>query len=239
MAGNTLEERVTFWFTHFRSLLGTHQTVEGAAEEIPAVLADLNIDDGPFTPREFAKAKASLRQGKSAGPDGIPPQVVKNYNLDDIILEICNQALMENNKPDIWSLSHTIPVPKSGDLSQPDNYCGISLTCIITKMYNCTILNRIQSAIDAHLRGNQNGFRGGRTTLAQILALWRITEGVKRNNLAAVLCFINFKKAFALIRRGTMSKILIGLRCSSQPTLSHRGHVHGNESQSDNAGRQQ
>ena len=127
------EERVTTWLAHFSNLLGTHQTVEGAEREIPAVLEDLNINDGPFTTEEFAKVKAYLRQGKSAGPDGIPPEVIKNCNLDDVILEICNQALMESNMPEIWSLSHIIPVPKSGDLSKPDNYRGISLTCIIAK----------------------------------------------------------------------------------------------------------
>lgn len=30
-------------------------------EEIPAVLVDLNIDEGPLTTREFTKVKASLR----------------------------------------------------------------------------------------------------------------------------------------------------------------------------------
>ncbi|KAJ8372888.1 hypothetical protein AAFF_G00275920 [Aldrovandia affinis] len=54
--------------------------------------------------QEFATVKSTLKQGKSAGPDGIPPEVLKNCDLDDIILEICNLALMENNKPDIWSL---------------------------------------------------------------------------------------------------------------------------------------
>ena len=208
VAGNGPEERVTTWLAHFSNLLGTHQTVEGAEREIPAVLEDLNINDGPFTTEEFAKVKAYLRQGKSAGPDGIPPEVIKNCNLDDVILEICNQALMESNMPEIWSLSHIIPVPKSGDLSKPDNYRGISLTCIIAKMFNRMILNRMRSAIDPHLRENQNGFREGRTTLAQILALRRIIEEVKRHNLAAVLCFIDFKKAFDSIDRRAMLRIL-------------------------------
>ena len=44
--------------------------------------------------------------------------------------------------------------------------------------------------------------------MAQILALRRIIEEVKRNNLAAVLCFIDFKKAFDSIHRGTMMRIL-------------------------------
>ena len=101
-----------------------------------------------------------------------------------------------------------IPVPKSGDLSITDNYRGISLTCIIAKLYNRMILNRIRSALDVKLRRNQNGFRTKRTTVAQILALRRIIEGVKANNLPAVLTFIDFKKAFDSIHRGKMMKIL-------------------------------
>ena len=103
---------MTTWFTHFRDLLGTHPTVDRAEEDIPAVLTDLDIDDGPFTASEFAAVKSTLKQGKSAGPDGILPEVPKNCNLDNIILEICNQALMDNIKPDIWSQANIIPVPK-------------------------------------------------------------------------------------------------------------------------------
>ena len=116
--------------------------------------------------------------------------------------------LMQSDQPEIWSFMNIIPVPKSGDLSITDNYRGISLTCIIAKLYNRMILNRIRSALDVKLRRNQNGFRTKRTTVAQILALRRIIEGVKANNLPAVLTFIDFKKAFDSIHRGKMMKIL-------------------------------
>ncbi|KAJ8346398.1 hypothetical protein SKAU_G00277990 [Synaphobranchus kaupii] len=185
VAGNSPEERMNTWFNHFRNLLGTHPTVEGAEEEIPAVLTHLNIDDGPFTAAELARVKSTLKQGKSAGPDCIPPEVLKNCDLDDITLETCNRALMKNNKPDMWSLSNIIPVPKSGDLSKPDNYRGISLTCVIAKMYNHMILNRIRGAIDPYLRENKNGFREGRTTVAQIFALRRIIEEAQEFDILA------------------------------------------------------
>ena len=45
-------------------------------------------------------------------------------------------------------------------------------------------------------------------TVAQILALRRIIEGVKANNLKAILTFIDFKKAFDSIHRGKMMRIL-------------------------------
>ena len=96
-----------------------------------------------------------------------------------------------------------IPVPKSGDLSNTNNYRGISLICIVVKIYNRMILNSILSAIDLKLRINQNGFRGrpGRYFVTQILTLRRIIEGVKANHLPAITTFIDFKKAFYSIHK--------------------------------------
>ena len=85
---------------------------------------------------------------------------------------------------------------------------GISLTSLVTKTYNRMILNRIRPHLDCHLRKNQNGFRSGRTTTSQILALRRLIEGVKDKNLEAILIFIDFKKAFDTIHRGKMLAIL-------------------------------
>ena len=58
------------------------------------------------------------------------------------------------------------------------------------------------------LRINQNGFRPGCSTVSQILALRRIMEGVKSNNLLAIITFIDFTKAFNTIHRGKMIRIL-------------------------------
>ena len=70
------------------------------------------------------------------------------------------------------------------------------------------ILNRIRPHLDCHLRKNQNGFRSGRTTTSQILALRRLIERVKDKNLEAILIFIDLKKAFDTIHRGKMLAIL-------------------------------
>ena len=86
-----------------------------------------------------------------------------------------------------------MPIPKSGDLSIGGNYRSISLSSIVAKTYNRMILNRIRPELDRHLRTNQNGFRVGRTTVGHtcILAFRRLIEGVKANNLPAVITFIH------------------------------------------------
>ena len=75
-------------------------------------------------------------------------------------------------------------------------------------MYNRLILNRTRSVIEFLLRTNQNGFRAKRTTVAEILTLRRIIDGVKECNINAVMAFIDFTKAFDSIHGGKMIRML-------------------------------
>ena len=132
---------------------------------------------------------------------------MKRCNIDEIILDYCNQGLLNRKIPSQWSIMNLIPVPKSGDLSLTSNYRGISLSSLVAKTYNRMILNRIRPHLDNKLKPNQCGFRKKRSTTEQILALRRIIEGVHEKNLSAVITFIDFKKAFDTIHRGKMVKI--------------------------------
>ena len=207
LKGSSKEERVQKWFTHFQTLLGK-DPMRSEEAEVEPVLENMNIIDDVFSMEELSKAKKSLRDGKQAGPDNIPPEVLKSCNFDEIILDFANNLLERMEKPRQWSEINLIPVPKSGDLSDTANYRGISLAPIIAKLVNKMVLNRIQPKIDDHLRPNQNGFRPGRTTTSHILALRRLIEGVKSHNRKAIVLYVDFKKAFDSIHRATMMKIL-------------------------------
>lgn len=207
--GKSKKERVENWHNHFSKLLGKEPSVEEEDEEIKQIFGELPIKTGPFEMEEYKKIKKKMKTGKAAGPDGIPPEVLKLCDLDDTILEFANKFISNLEKPDQWSENNLIPIPKSGNLSLVDNYRGISLSQITLKAINSMLLNRIKPVFDPLLRPNQNGFRSGRSTKAQILTLRRIIEGVKAQNLQAVITFIDFSKAFDSIHRGKMLKILL------------------------------
>ena len=76
------------------------------------------------------------------------------------------------------------------------------------KLINRMIWNRMRPSIDPLLRGNQSGFRPGRSTVTQVLALRRIIEEISRKNLPAVMVFIDFCKAFDSIGHDIMFTIL-------------------------------
>ena len=202
------EERFKGWYIHFSNLLGKEPVTNNAGEEeITTVRHQLNIKTGPFTVKEYQAVKRKLKEDKTMGSDGILTEAYKHCDFDDIIVKYANKLLIDQEKPDQWSDIHIIPLPKSGDLSKVENYRGIGISSTASKVINQMILNRLQPAIEKQLRPNQNGFRPNRSTSSHILALHRIIEGVKQN-IPAVITFVDFQKAFNSVHRAKMMKIL-------------------------------
>ncbi|XP_072046988.1 uncharacterized protein [Amphiura filiformis] len=200
--GDTESERLHSWFSHFQQLLGNPPVITNEDEPIEQVHREFDMRTDAFDQEEYEAAKKVINEGKSAGDDDITPEVLKRCNLDDIILSFCNEALLQGRKPEQWSILNLIPIPKSGDLREGRNYRGICLSSIVAKTYNRLLLNRIRPFLDPVLRMNQNGFRPGRSTVSQILALRRIIEEINNNNLQAALAPITdrnctTKKCFA------------------------------------------
>ena len=92
------EDRLTIWYEYFKKLLGDTHEINNT--EIKVIYPEtLDISVGYFTNSEYTKVKNNLIDGKATGPDGIPPEVFKYTNLDDIILEFANQMLIQSKKP--------------------------------------------------------------------------------------------------------------------------------------------
>ena len=207
--GSTADERLESWRGHFSRLLGQPPSVPDPDLEIERVSArPLNIDDGPFTREELNAARKQLKSGKAAGEDGINAEVIKYVDTGDILLDMCNDALLNRNVPDQWKRLNIMPVPKKGDLSRVENYRGIALSSVVAKTLNRMIRNRMTPAFEEILRPEQNGFRPGRSTSSHILGLRRILEGARAKQLTAVLLFVDFRRAFDSLHRGMLMKIL-------------------------------
>ena len=191
----------------FKNLLGNQPKITDN-EITPVFTEELNIKKGPFTMEELLKAVKSIKYGKACGLDEIPVEVWKLKEFHEILLECCN-SVYQQEVISSWRKGCILPFPKKGNLNITKNYRGITLTAISAKIYNLVLLNRIRPAVDPLLRKNQNGFRRKRSTMGQILTIRSIKEGVRANNLPAVLLFIDFSKAFDSIHRGKMRDILI------------------------------
>ena len=73
------------------------------------VIEGLHRPTGPFSICELERAKSKIVEEKAAGPDNIPPEVIKRFDLDDIILDFANSLLIRGDKPNQWSSSSFRP----------------------------------------------------------------------------------------------------------------------------------
>jgi hypothetical protein len=203
------------WRLHFENLLNnkevnpdTYNTIP-PPDQPPVVMQ--RIETGLFSRAEVEIAITALKNKKAPGSDQIVTAALLKNGGDSIVsktLEICNAVYSGVTPPWQWTTNNIVPVPKKGDRSSMNNYRGISLMSCWAKLYNRLLLNRLRPVVDAILRNNQAGFRPGRSTIEQINALRRIIEGAKRNQLALVIIFVDFKKAFDSILRNAMFEIL-------------------------------
>jgi len=169
----------------------------------------LDINTQPFTLSEVKTAINKLKVGKAAGADGIQAELLKqNDCVASEMLKLCNHIWSEEVVPLDWRSSIIIPLPKKGDLSDCNNWRGISLLSVPGKVMTTLMLNRMRQAIDSVLREEQAGFRAGRACNDQIFTLRQIIEKVNDKQKPVIVNFIDFKKAFDSVHRPTLWQIL-------------------------------
>ena len=198
-------DRAKAWTDHYSKLLyNPADTIRMGS--ITVAKPELPIITSPFSTEELATALKQTRD--TYGHDGIPSLLYKCVDLDTTLLSLFNNMLETGKAPDELLVTAILPIPKGVKKFCPENSRGISILPVATKIYNRLLLNRIRSHIEPCLRYNQNGFRPGRGTREQILALRRIIEEAVNFQLPCVISFIDFSKAFDCIFRSHLPEIL-------------------------------
>ena len=97
---------------------------------------------------------------------------------------------------------------KKGDTTQCDNYKGISLLSVPSKIFTRTVINRLYDGVNKRLRQEQAGFRKGRNTTEQIFTLRNIIEQSIEWQASLYVNFVDFEKAFDSVHQESLWKIM-------------------------------
>ena len=111
------------------------------------------------------------------------------------------QHLFEQKVPSDWKRSLIVKIPKKGNLTICDNYRGISLLSVPSKIFCRILIDRIKMGVDEKLRQEQSGFRQGRGTLEQMFTLRNILEQCMEWQAPIYVNFVDFRKAFDSVIR--------------------------------------
>lgn len=100
----------------------------------------------PITISELTRAVRETKPRTSTGPDKLPIALVLKIckDLPNIVLHMFNLFLKYSFVPDIWNKSIICPLYKgTGCKTEIENYRPISLTCILCRIFERIIKNRL------------------------------------------------------------------------------------------------
>jgi hypothetical protein len=199
------------WFQHFKSLLETN--VNDSFNEDLLDEEDEGYMNRPISEEEVLFAFRKLKPRKAAGPDGIIGELLKNSS-DQVLqffIKLFNNLFDKGQFPRNWTESIILPLFKKGDINNPSNYRGISLSDISNKLYSIIINNRLQEWVEEHnITGDyQAGFRKGYSTVDHMFTLLALVQKQFSRNRKLYVAFIDFEKAFDSINRNLLWPILL------------------------------
>ena len=77
--------------------------------------------------------------------DGLPPEIFKGFNsqLISFTTALFNKFLAQETYPDAWSTGIIKPIYKKGEKKNPNNYRGITLLPVLSKIFTAIMRDRL------------------------------------------------------------------------------------------------
>ena len=164
---------------------------------------------------DLSKAIDGLASGKALGSDGIPPDLIKHCKTTLLLplhVVLC-QCWQEGSVPQDTRDAKIITLYKNkGERSDCNNYRGISLFSVVGKVFARVILIHLQRLAEQVYPESQCGFRAGRSTADMIFSL-RQLQKCREQNMPLYVAFIDLTKAFDMIGRDGLFKVLQRIGC--------------------------
>lgn len=144
------------------------------------------------------KVLSNLDDCHTAGPDGIPPFLLKNCvkTLAAPLTYLFNLSLSRNHFPTLWKSSFIIPLHKSGTKHNINNYRGIARLSTIPKVFELMISEVISFNCRSLIVQNQHGFVKGKSTITNLLEFSHFCSNAIEDKSQVDLVITDFSKAF-------------------------------------------
>jgi len=166
---------------------------------------------------EIQNTVLEMKNNKASGPDGIPIEFFffkaffsksdLSNNQDDssddhyskcakCLLSLFNK-IWDGDFPEEWNSASIISIPKKGDLSDCNNYRGISLINVGLKNISKIVTNRIANYALEHkfVRPEQFGFRNKEEYTSLYISFREICQRRKFQGNFTYLAFLDLKKS--------------------------------------------
>ncbi|GAA6071721.1 uncharacterized protein LOC117871822, partial [Tachysurus ichikawai] len=180
------------WVEHYLELYATQNVVTDTALDAIPDLPVMEELDTPPTLEELRKAIDCFACGKAPGSDGIPPEVLKI------------------GKPALLKPLHKLLCLCWGQGHIPQDMPSFG------KAFAHVALARWQTLASRIYPESQCGFRAGRSTVDMIFSLRQLQEKCCEQQMPLYIAFIDLTKAFDLLSRSGLFRLLQKVGCPPQ-----------------------
>ena len=172
-----------------------------------------DIDHVCFDSGSVFKIISGLKSNSAAGPDSIPACLLKNLKtvISYPLSVIFNLILQTGVVPDEWKRAIVTPVFKKGNSSEPNNYRPISLTSIVSKIFESVIKMNISNHLANNnlISKNQHGFLSLHSTTTNLMECMNDWTSILDSGEVVKVLYIDFMKAFDVV---SVPKLLYKLK---------------------------
>ena len=138
----TTQEQLKRWEEHFSEIFNKDDNRVGSKQEMRSVEEENNSENetqvnlDPPTKIEIQLALTQLKNGKAVGLYNINPEELKvDPKISvEMLYPLLEKIWKEEKIPEDWEAGLIIKIPKKGDLSNCNNWRGITLLSIPSKI---------------------------------------------------------------------------------------------------------
>ncbi|XP_044578899.1 uncharacterized protein LOC123261371 [Cotesia glomerata] len=143
--GSNSEISITNWNNFYTAILKPRSITVFVPYNCSNEILDAEISTG-----ELNRILNTLKSGKAAGPNLLTNELFKNFPIQhkELLRDLFNRVLIEERVPKSWAKIWMTMLHKKGDKNDPNNYRGIALINIITKIFTNTLKKRLDTWMD-------------------------------------------------------------------------------------------
>ena len=179
-----------------------------------------------------ARELNALNLNKGAGPDELPPTFF--YNCRDSLVipltRIFSISISSGKFPDLWKSARVVPIFKSGNKQDIENYRPISIISVLSKIFENIVSSFISDSFRNVISVSQHGFCSGRSTESNLFVYINDIFNAIEDGSEIHCIYTDFHKAFDSVDHTILihKLLLYGVRDPLlswiQSYISHRLH---------------
>ena len=207
IAGVFKESFSDVYFDSYADTVLYADSLECMHEAINNELYDNNV----FDVLDIEKGIQMLKNGRASGFDGLSKEHII-YSHPAIIVHLkllFNMMYLHGFVPDEFGKGVTIPIPKDrlGDITNAENYRPITISPVISKIFEYCILHRFNEQLQSS--NLQFGFKQNSSCSHAIFLMKQVTDYFVNNSSSVYVASLDARKAFDRVNHVKLFKLLL------------------------------